>query len=206
MKKTLGCLTWIAGFVIALALIAKFFFVDMAIVGHNAMAPTMLTGERVLIWKRGEPKLGAMSVCTRPRVGGLAVGRVVATSKMSVAADDNRLRINNKALDVNLKSSTAFYNADHDQNDSLQTAIEFLTENEDYMVFLNSIRPMSIAPTRVPDGHVYLLADNRGYPSADSRSFGAIPVSSCRGNVVFRLTPSPGLSSELEHGYFELLD
>ena len=205
MMKAIGCLAWIAAFLVVVGLIAKFFFVELAVVSHNAMAPTILTGERVLIWKNGEPNLGAIAVCARPRVGGFTLGRVIATENMAVAADRNRLRINNKKLDINIKTSTSFRDVDTNAEVQRQLGHEFLNDNIEYMVFLDPERPVSISPTRVPSGHVYLMSDNRGYPSSDSRTFSTVDASTCIGNVFFRLTPAEGLVSELEHGYFEIL-
>ena len=46
----------------------------------------------------------------------------------------------------------------------------------------------SMAPTRVPEGHVFLAGDNRlPLASSDSRQFGPLPAASLRGRVVAQL-------------------
>ena len=205
MKSAFGCLAWVAVVLIIVGLVVKYFFVDVAVVGHNAMAPTMLSGERVLIWKTGEPDLGAIAVCEHPTEEGMVVGRVVATGDMSISTRRGTLHIDGEPIDVNLRHSTTFYDADEDAEETRRLAIEYLAEGKDYMVFQHPQRPAMISATRVPPDHVYLLSDDRGYPAGDSRSFGPVPVEDCHGTVFMRVTPEEGLESELEHGHFELL-
>jgi signal peptidase I len=45
--------------------------------------------------------------------------------------------------------------------------------------------------TDVPDGHLYLVSDNRFYPF-DSRDFGSVPRESCSETIVFRLVSRLG--------------
>jgi hypothetical protein len=37
----------------------------------------------------------------------------------------------------------------------------------------------------------------------DSRVYGVVDASTCRGTIIFRLTPVEGLEGKLAHGYFE---
>jgi signal peptidase I len=48
----------------------------------------------------------------------------------------------------------------------------------------------AFGPTRVPDGMVYVLGDNRGL-SVDSRTFGSVPIDSLIGRVEAIIWPAP---------------
>ncbi|KPK49257.1 MAG: hypothetical protein AMJ63_16945, partial [Myxococcales bacterium SG8_38_1] len=79
--------------IIVIALLLKFIWFDMASVGHNGMAPTLIRGERVLINRRGEPTLGSIAVCQHPTEDGWVVGRVAATGGMTIDSYGSELRV-----------------------------------------------------------------------------------------------------------------
>ena len=84
--------------VIVIALVLKAFLFDMADVGHNGMAPTMVRGERVLINKRAKPKLGSIAVCQHPTEVGWVVGRVAAVEGMTIDSYGDELRIDGELI------------------------------------------------------------------------------------------------------------
>ena len=47
--------------------------------------------------------------------------------------------------------------------------------------------------TVVPDEHVYLISDNRGF-AYDSRDYGPVPAANCREIIFFRLWGADGFS------------
>ena len=76
VRSGLGFLSWVGAILIVIALVLKAFVFDVAEVGHNGMAPTLIRGERVLIRKGAEPVLGSIAVCRHPTEDGWVVGRV----------------------------------------------------------------------------------------------------------------------------------
>jgi hypothetical protein len=57
--------------------------------------------------------------------------------------------------------------------------------------------------TAVPEGKLFLLGDFRAYMGQDSRVYGVVDASMCRGTIVFRVTPAEGLDSAIAHRYFQ---
>ncbi|MGB8332059.1 MAG: signal peptidase I [Polyangiales bacterium] len=204
IRSGLGCLSWIGAAIIVIALVLKVLFFDMAEVGHNGMAPTLLRGERVLIYKRGEPSLGSIAVCRHPSEDGWVVGRVAATGGMTIDSFGKKVRINGEPVPFDEKGTTTFLNTDNDLTDTVIWGDEYL-ETGPHQIFMAPDEGHRVRETEVPGGKLYLLGDDRAYMGQDSRVYGLVDASSCRGTIVFRLTPVEGLEHELAHRYFELI-
>ena len=56
-----------------------------------------------------------------------------------------------------------------------------------------------VRKTDVPAGKLYLLGDYRSYLGQDSRAYGVVDASTCRGTIVFRVTPVEGLERDIAH-------
>ncbi|MCZ7679216.1 MAG: S26 family signal peptidase [Sandaracinaceae bacterium] len=87
------------GVVLVIALIAGgvlyAFFVKVVEVGHNAMAPTMILGDRVLVWNSQDFELGEVVLCPHPQQPGRYVmGRVVGRPGQIVSFERGSLTIN----------------------------------------------------------------------------------------------------------------
>lgn len=202
VRSGLGFLSWVGAAVIVIALVLKFVWFDVATVGHNGMAPTLVRGERVLIHKRGEPELGAIAVCRHPSEDGWVVGRVAASGGMTIQSFGSELRIDGKLAGLQPKGTTTFENLDTDRTRSVVWAVEQLGPKE-HLVFMEENGRHLVRKTDVPDGKLYLLGDFRAYMGQDSRAYGVVSAATCRGTIVFRLTPTAALAPELRHGYFE---
>jgi signal peptidase I len=202
VRSGLGFLSWVGAAVIVIALVLKFVWFDVATVGHNGMAPTLVRGERVLIHKRGQPELGAIAVCRHPSEDGWVVGRVAATGGMTIQSFGSELRIDGELAELQPKGTTTFANLDTDRTRSLVWAIEHLGEKA-HLVFMEENGRHLVRKTQVPEGKLFLLGDFRAYMGQDSRAYGVVNAATCRGTIVFRLTPAGDLPQELQHGYFE---
>lgn len=187
---------------IVIALVLKALVFDMAEVGHNGMAPTLLRGERVLIHKRGKPELGAIVVCQHPTEVGWVVGRVAATEGMTIDSSGHELRIDGTPVAFHEEGRASFHNADNDLTDKVVWGTERLADKP-HRIFTAERGRQQVARTEVPTGRIYLLGDHRAYMGQDSRAYGVVDASTCRGNIVFRLTPADGLEPDIAHGCFE---
>jgi len=188
--------------IIVIALVLKVFLFDMAEVGHNGMAPTLVRAERVLINKRAAPGLGSIAVCQHPTEVGWVVGRVAATEGMTIDSFGSELRIDGKPIAFDRKGATSFYNADNDLTRTVSWGDEHFGMRP-HQIFMAENGRHLVRKTEVPEGKLYLLGDYRAYMGQDSRAYGVVDASTCRGTIVFRVTPVEGLESEIAHGYFE---
>lgn len=174
--------------IIVIALLLKAFVFDMAEVGHNGMAPTLLRGERVLINKRAEPVLGSIAVCRHPTEDGWVVGRVAATGGMVIDSAGSAVRVDGEPVVFDEKGKISFHNADNDQTSTVIWGDEYLGP-EPHRIFIDENGRKSIRKTEILDGMLYLLGDHRAYMGQDSRAYGTVDASTCRGTIVFRVTP-----------------
>lgn len=202
VRTGLGILSWVGAILIVIALLLKAFVFDAAEVGHNGMAPTLVRGERVLIRKGANPVLGSIAVCRHPTEEGWVVGRVLATPGMTIDSKRHELRIDAEPITFDEKGQTSFYNADNNLTTTVTWGDEYLP-SKPHLIFRDDDSRRSIRKTQVPAGKLYLLGDNRAYMGQDSRAYGLVDADTCRGNIVFRLTPVQGLEPKLAHRYFE---
>ena len=188
--------------IIVIALVLKVLLFDMAEVGHNGMAPTLLRGERVLINKRATPEVGSIAVCQHPTEDGWVIGRVAATEGMSIDSFGKELRIDGEPVAFNREGASSFHNADNDLTASLTWGTEYFGP-QGHRIFMREDGRHRVQETEVPEGQVYLLNDYRSYTVQDSRVYGVVDTSTCRGTIVFRVIPVDGLEHDLAHGYLE---
>lgn len=206
IRNGLGCLSWIGAGIIVILLILKVALFDMAEMGHNGMAPTLLRGERVIINKRAKPVQNAIVVCRHPSEEGYVVGRVVATEGQTIGSFRDELRLDGSVVSFDERGVTDFYNEDNKLKRSVIWGSETLGDNH-HSIFLTRAEPQHLVrKTTVEPGKVFLLGDYRGYMGQDSRAYGQVDAASCRGAIVFRLTPMSGLPPEIAHGYFQLVN
>jgi signal peptidase I len=204
VRSGLGCLSWVGAGFIVIALVLKVLLFDMAEMGHNGMAPTLLRGERVLIHKRASPDLGSIAVCSHPSEDGWVVGRVAATEGMVIDSFGDALRIDGKAVVFESEGKTSFHNTDNDRTRTLAWGDESFGPNR-HRIFMAEDGRHLVRKVEVSPGELYLLGDYRAYMGQDSRAYGVVEASTCRGTIVFRVIPVDDLEGELAHGYFELI-
>jgi len=176
----------------------------MAEVGHNGMAPTLLSGERVLIYKRGKPEVGSIAVCRHPSEDGWVVGRVAAIGGETIDSFGNKLRIGGHPIVFEQQGTMSFHNTDNDLTSTVVWGDEHF-EAGPHQIFMAPDEGHRVRETEVPDGKVYLLGDHRAYLGQDSRAYGVVDASTCRGTIIFRLLAVEGLEPEIAHRNFQLI-
>ncbi len=204
VRSGFGCLSWVGAGIIVVALVLKVLLFDMAEVGHNGMAPTLLRGERVLINKRAAPEVGSIAVCRHPTEDGWVVGRVAATEGMVIDSFGNKLRIDGRPVVLESGGKTSFHNADNGRTRTLTWGDESFGPKR-HQIFMAEDGQHLVRKIEVSAGELYLLGDYRPYMGQDSRAYGVVEASTCRGTIVFRVIPVDGLEGKLAHGYFELI-
>lgn len=195
---TLAILGIIAG-------IFRAFFVDPVTVAHNAMAPTLVHGDLVLVWRGAEVNHGDIVVCRHPHEERYVMGRVVGMDGMRIEDVRDQLRINGVAPAHDYRGTLAFYDATLDREMTMRWGIEDLGNNDHYF-FEQLGRDVRIREVGAVHG-IHLLGDNRAYHDEDSRDFGDVDPTTCIGEVFFRLRPAEGveLGDEIEHGWMEFV-
>lgn len=207
---------WIGGFLLIVGGVMRFFFIDEVVVGHNGMAPTLLTGEKVLLWRGSKIGMGDIVVCRHPGQPQIFVmGRIIALGGMEVSAPRGLLTVagtmpgqshaQSSTPDRDITGYPRFHDVDNGVTTEMTYGIEKLG-NTDHFFFEPRHFTFRLRPHQVPEDKIYLLGDNRGYPGQDSRAFGDVDPSTCKGNLFMRWQPVDDEGANLRHGWLDILD
>lgn len=186
-----------------IVLILRLTVVQIAIVGHNGMAPTMMWGEEVLVWKGDEFETGDIVVCRHPHEpGGMVIGRVIARGGMTVETSaQGALSISGTQPTLDFRGGFRWTPASGGTLYEYRWGYEELGNTTHLFMNRSGNRnPLRVPRTNVAAGTLYLLNDNREARDTDSRSFGAVEESTCVGTVFMHLQPQPFVVSEPFHG------
>lgn len=131
----------------------------------GSMEQTIEVGDRIfsekISYAFGEPQAGDIITFEDPEnPNRVLIKRVIATGGQTVELHDGQVYVDGVALDEPYTSGKPSYD--------LNSGIAY--------------------PCTVPQGYVWVMGDNRTN-SADSRAFGAIPLSSVTGHAVLRYWP-----------------
>ncbi len=194
MNSYLKAAIWIV-IVLAVAVGIGWFFFEPAEVPDQAMAPTVWAGDEVLVLRRGKIERGDVAVCEHPEFPGQVVmGRVFALPGDTIEISRGVVRVNDDEI---------FEEADgpflYMDRTSSEEAFEFqLTKKKQivggiiaYLLYDKQPRLGNVAKTKVESGF-YLLADNRA-GGLDSRTYGEVHESLCRGRAFFVYKAEKGL-------------
>ena len=143
-------------FAALVVVIVRWQFLDVVTVSSDSMAPTVCTGDTVLIARLDHPgTVGVDDIVTfpSPRDGGQTIKRVVAVAGQSVAIHDAELVVDGRTVD------------------------------EPYVDHA-SIDGVYFGTVTVPEGTVFVLGDHRE-TSIDSRAYGPIPTGAVNGRLLW---------------------
>jgi signal peptidase I len=195
----------VVAILLAVTVVLQIFFVNLAIVGHYGMAPTLQAGDQVVVWRGNELDIGDVAVCSNPRdPSDLVMGRVVAKGGMTLRSMRGQIEIEGTAPDVDWGGQMQFRDPIHDRVDTVQLGIEKLG-NHEHPVMMRAGRDLVLREQTIPEGEVFLLGDNRHHSADDSRNFGTVRQASCLGTVFLRLLPSDSAPNDFDHGILDII-
>jgi signal peptidase I len=184
------------------------FVVDIYEVPHNGMAPTLIYGDQVLVWRKAAVDFTNVVLCEHPaRPEKLVLGRALAFAGHSISSDyHGTIHVDDDRSVTEPLGTLRFFDAPRDatpwMNDSLVRYGN--TGDREHHVFLEEGHSFVLSPYRVEAG-TYLLGDNRSEPSFDSREFGEVDPDKCKGQVFLRLAPAPSHNDDIDHGYLDYI-
>jgi len=166
-------LDWAAHIIIAV-LIGLFivnFVAQITIVNGSSMETTLHNGDRLIIEK------------ISPRFGWLKRGDIVTINDYP-GLDSDRKPIIKRIIGlegdkVEIRDGKVYVNGEALEEDYINVDVEGTLEvNENY------------SELYVPEGHIYVLGDNRlPGQSKDSRTFGSVDIKNVGGKAIFRFFP-----------------
>lgn len=186
MVKGLGRLAlWLGALLLLLAGGLRMTVVTTGTIDHDGMAPTLLAGDQLLVWRGPQPQ-GYIAYCTHPVVPEqFAVARVLAKEGARIAVQRKQLQINGKAPMTDWGEQESFTGHNAVEAIPVIRAIETLGGIA-HALYLRKGATVAIPAQTIPQGELYLLSDNRTFARRDSRNFGTVPETKCVGTVFFR--------------------
>lgn len=162
-----------------------------------SLAPTLRSGDLVLLWRLTEPALGDLVVCPEPDYPErVVVGRVFGESGDVIRFDKGQPQVNGDVPKFERRCAENHFEVTHPDDESKVVRQQCRWEeisNRIYMIGSTAEygTPRDWEDVQVPPGHVYLVSDNRLFPY-DSRDYGPVLRETCKETVVFRLVSREG--------------
>lgn len=205
MGDTAKLLLNVAAVLVIVGVLLRITFVEVVTVRDNGMAPTLIYGDEILVWKGAHVDMADVVVCEHPaRPAELVIGRAVAFAGHTLHSERNGLFVDRDQTTTQVIGRQHFYDV------TRKALYDMDLEQIDYFgqhsheFFLEHGSTFSLNAYSVEKG-VYLLGDNRSENSFDSREFGEVDPSRCMGQVFLRWTPAPANDDDIKHHYLDTI-
>lgn len=185
--------------------VLKTWYIEVVEIGHNGMAPTLIAGDTVLLWRNASIEHGDVVLC-HPTTDGTrwVLGRVLGRNGTELEVVRGQLTIEGHVPPTDFRDEVDFLDRGDGQRVRMRWGVEHLG-NDEHMIFLRTDRQMRMRATGDYDG-LYLMGDNRTFTGEDSRTFGPVTEGSCVGQVFARIWASPESPVETGNGNFDFID
>lgn len=191
MRRLARGLGWFLLLSFILSVVLRFFLLEVAAVGHEAMLPTVQQGDEVAVLTMAKLERGDVVVCEHPNEPGrMVVGRLLGLpGDTLVMGRGGRLSINGTAVGTTAgEPATIAYRGTGRTAKTLDVVRETLASGRTYLTAVDPAARTELRETRIESGY-YLLADQRTY-GEDSRRWGEIPPALCKGWAFGVLLPA----------------
>ena len=206
LRDLLQTIFKLASFGVLIAFVMKVFFVDIYVMPHNGMAPPLLYGDRILVWRRAKADMGDIVMCSHPsKPDATVIGRAVAFTGHSISVDPRgQLTVDDDSATIEGLGEVRFYDETREKLFYMKLGTINYRMKHRHEFFVESGGYFEIPLTTLERG-IYLLGDNRSDSWDDSREFGEVDPRLCEGEIFMRLTPAPERADDIHHGYFEFV-
>jgi signal peptidase I len=192
--------------VVIVIVLVRLVFLETVVVQDNGMAPTLVYGDEVLVWKNADVGMADVVACEHPaRTGTLVISRAIAFAGHTVKTDINGiLYVDKDRTSTQPLERMRFYDVTRRKLWDMQLySIDYFGRHSHPFVIQRGDR-FHLRTYSVGKG-VYLLGDNRSEVNFDSREFGEADPERCLGQVIMRLRPAPSRDDDLRNGYLDVI-
>ncbi len=204
-KSALREYTESIGVAVFVALLLRAFVVEAFKIPSGSMIPTLEVGDHIFVNKFiyglrvpltnlrpvrfRTPTRGEVIVFVYPKDEDKDfIKRVVAVGGDTIAIRQNSIVLNGKEIKRRRIPGPCIYSDEEEGSDRYEPRQCIAWEEEldgvSYRVFQDPRSPpYPMAATKIPDGHVFVMGDNRDN-SADSRSWGMVPEKNIKGKAM----------------------
>lgn len=200
MRRLFRFLVWMALLAALVVGVARLFFLRWWRVPENdawleaSVAPTLRSGDLVLLWRFTPPTFGDLAYCPEPNAPGRVVlGRIAAEAGDRIEVSPRAVKLNGKAI-TNERTCGEFEVTHPEKGEPVELrCVEEVLAGVMHRKAMEQpeLGQASSKEVEVPEGQVFLLSDNRVFPY-DSRDFGLVERQSCKEFVFFRLVSRRG--------------
>lgn len=203
-KASLKFLLGVAAVVGAIAGVLRAFFVTPVMISDDGMAPTLLAGETVLMWRtEGMGEFGDLLVCRHPTGAGFVVGRFVARPGSTISADRGFMKVDGHSPDRNIGRTMSFIMNGETEPHSVVLGLEARGGEEHE--FMQDARVGFRTRDIIVRNGIFLMGDNRLPHRFDSRTFGPVNPANCVGHVFMRWSTNPH-RIEFDHAMLDTIN